>query len=166
MKPWNFQGAIHQVKNVFKGLPLMLSFCIAHKEERKGRPPTHAMLDQKRNMHRNPEVHGFWFGPCNGLHETCRQSNKRTSLRVPEPQLMLDDFHHSIRSLLALQNTATDNTFYYVNSVSRVGSGFEWEWFGTLQWLKMAPLLLAEPLCMQVDVNILSFQWVVFFFFF
>lgn len=32
--------------------------------------------------------------------------NKRTSLRVPEPQLMLDDFHHSIRSLLALQNTA------------------------------------------------------------
>ena len=31
----------------------------AQKEERKGRPPTHAMLDQKTHMHRNPEVHRF-----------------------------------------------------------------------------------------------------------
>lgn len=148
MKLWNFQGAIHQVKNVFKGLPLMLSVCITQKEERKGRPPTHAMLDQKRNMHRNPEVHTFWFGSCNGPHETYRQSNKRTSLRVPEPQLTLDDFHHRIRSLLSAKYSR--QIIHFIMSTQSVGwevalSGSGLGHYSDWRWQLCCRLNLSAP---------------------
>ena len=59
MKPGNFRGAIQQVKPYLKASvkEKMLSVRTAQKVERKGRPLTHAALDQRRNVYRNPEMH-------------------------------------------------------------------------------------------------------------
>lgn len=109
----------------------MLSFCIAHKRRKKRQASYTCNVGSEEKYAQKSR--SAWILIWTGSRETCRQSNKRTSLRVPEPQLMLDDFHHSIRSLLALQKHSDRQ--YILLLTQSVG----WEvvslreWFGTLQ---------------------------------
>lgn len=136
----------------------MVSVCTRKEEERKELPLTHKVetkemqteIQKCLDSNLDAAVSYMWVVSC---------QNRRPSLRMPE----LNNFHFTIQSLLVLQNTgAPVNALYSLNSINRVERFFKWKWILTLQWLEMAPFLLAKPLCRQMDVNILPFQWTFF----
>ena len=81
MQPWDFWGPNQQLKPTSKGLSgwrkkKMRSVCTEQKKEKDRL--SHAKLELKRNVNRNPELRQFQFGSHSFLHVT-RQLPKQES---------------------------------------------------------------------------------------
>ena len=149
IQPWNFEGPNQQVKPTSKGLSgWRRKMPTASPLQSWNRREMWTEIQKCVNSNLDPTAFCMWLVSC---------QNRRPSFSMPEPQLVLNDFHYTIRSLWVLQNTgALDDTLYSVNSINRVESFLEWEGMWTVQSLQMAPFLPVTPLCGQMKCIINS----------